>query len=187
MRCAELGSATSQVRRVLCHRLTDHALTLPVMQRWPQGSPLPVCLPCWCQTMLLMAISEDGSSIVVRSPGSRPSATACNARRSSLPLRVLGSAVTIMTRAGRATAPRSPSTWRMISCSIFLMPSGVSRPSEDLAVTKASATCPLTSSATPTTAASATLGCAAMLSSISRVPRRWPATLITSSVRPRMK
>jgi hypothetical protein len=35
-----------------------------------------------------------GSSMVVRSPGSRRSATACRARRSSLPLRVLGSTFT---------------------------------------------------------------------------------------------
>ena len=49
--------------------------------------------------------SAAGSSIVVRSPGSRRSATACRARRSSLPLRVLGSTVTKYTRDGRATAP----------------------------------------------------------------------------------
>ena len=52
---------------------------------------------------------------------------------------------------------------------------------------KAIATWPLSWSATPTTATSAMLGWLEMLSSISRVPRRWPATLITSSVRPRMK
>ena len=53
--------------------------------------------------------------------------------------------------------------------------------------TNAIATCPFSASATPTTATSATFGWLEMLSSISRVPRRWPATLMTSSVRPRMK
>ena len=52
---------------------------------------------------------------------------------------------------------------------------------------KASAACPLRLSATPTTATSAICAWAEIASSISRVPRRWPATLITSSVRPRMK
>jgi len=42
-------------------------------------------------------------------------------------------------------------------------------------------------SATPTTATSAMPGCELMDSSISRVPSLCPATLITSSVRPRMK
>ncbi len=46
-----------------------------------------------------------GSSIVVRSPGSRPSQTAWIARRSSLPERVFGSTLTKCTRAGRASAP----------------------------------------------------------------------------------
>ena len=54
------------------------------------------------------------------------------------------------------------------------------------ATTKAIATWPFSASATPTTATSATFGWLEMLSSISRVPRRWPATLMTSSVRPRM-
>ena len=56
-----------------------------------------------------------------------------------------------------------------------------------LATTNAIATCPFNTSATPTTATSATFAWLEMLSSISRVPSRWPATLITSSVRPRMK
>ncbi|MNN23186.1 hypothetical protein D3C81_1365740 [compost metagenome] len=43
---------------------------------------------------VLTCSSAVGSSIVVRSPGSRPSATAWIARRSSLPERVLGSALT---------------------------------------------------------------------------------------------
>lgn len=43
---------------------------------------------------------------------------------------------------------------------------------------------PFSSSATPITAHSATAGCAATISSISPVESRWPATLMTSSVRP---
>src|SRR4029453_18045904 len=54
--------------------------------------------------------SAPGSSIVVRSPGSRPSQIAWIDRRSSLPERVFGSAVTKCTRAGRATAPSCVST-----------------------------------------------------------------------------
>ena len=54
----------------------------------------------------LICCRAPGSSMVVRSPGSRASHTAWMARRSSLPERVLGSVVTKRTRAGRATAPR---------------------------------------------------------------------------------
>src|SRR5262245_42682403 len=44
--------------------------------------------------------------------------------------------------------------------------------------------CPVTSSATPTAAASATDGCDTSALSISAVPRRWPDTFTTSSMRP---
>ena len=67
----------------------------------------------------LICCSAAGSSIVVRSPGSRPSQTAWIARRSSLPQRVFGSSATKCTRAGRATAPSWSSTVFMISPSSF--------------------------------------------------------------------
>ena len=51
----------------------------------------------------LICVSEVGSSIVVKSPGSRPSQMACIERRSSLPERVLGNRLTQCTREGRAT------------------------------------------------------------------------------------
>lgn len=51
---------------------------------------------------------------------------------------------------------------------------------------EAIATWPFSPSATPTTATSATFAWPEMASSISRVPSRWPATLMTSSVRPWM-
>src|SRR6185503_8638254 len=121
-----------------------------------------------------------GSSMVVRSPGSRPSASAWMERRSVLPERVLGSSETKCTARGRAIAPSCLSTVCMISSAeVFRLAS--------LRTAKASGIWPLIGSATPTTAHSATFGCMLTASSISRVPRRCPATLITSSVRPRMK
>jgi len=128
-----------------------------------------------------------GSSIVVRSPGSRCSHTAWMARRSNLPERVFGSRVTKCTRAGRASAPSCRSTVCMISPSSFSCALGSPSALASFAMTNAIATCPFSASATPTTATSATFGWLEMLSSISRVPSRWPATLMTSSVRPRMK
>ena len=52
-----------------------------------------------------------------------------------------------------------------------------------LSTTRPRGTSPLSASATPTTAHSATSGCAASTSSIAPVDSRCPATLITSSVR----
>src|SRR5512134_734019 len=121
-----------------------------------------------------------GSSMVVMSPGSRPSASAWIERRSVLPERVFGSSVTKCTALGRAMAPSCLSTVCMTS-------SG--RVPRELFLRTANARCiwPLSASTTPTTAHSATFGCMLTASSISRVPSRCPATLITSSVRPRMK
>ena len=109
------------------------------------------------------------------------------ARRNSLPERVFGSAVTKWTRDGRATEPSWLSTVFMMSPSSFIRPFASPSADASLAMTNAIATCPLSASATPTTATSATFAWLEMLSSISRVPRRCPATLMTSSVRPRMK
>src|SRR5205085_7823870 len=72
-----------------------------------------------------------GSSMVVRSPGSRPSARAWIARRSVLPERVLGSAVTKCTAFGRAMAP----SWRSTVC---ITSSAEVRLAESLSTAKAS-------------------------------------------------
>jgi len=53
-----------------------------------------------------------------------------------------------------------------------------------LSVTKATTACPLSSSGRPTTAASATAGWLTSALSTSMVPRRWPETFTTSSMRP---
>ena len=54
-------------------------------------------------------------------------------------------------------------------------------------VTNAASAWPLSSCALPTTAASATAGCSTSADSTSIVPMRWPATLSTSSTRPRIQ
>ena len=69
--------------------------------------------------------SAAGSSIVVRSPGSRPSASAWIERRSSLPERVFGSSVTKCTRDGRPIAPSCRSTVAITSFSMRRALSGV--------------------------------------------------------------
>src|SRR4029077_12867906 len=68
-----------------------------------------------CRAFLICS-SAVGSSIVVRSPGSRPSASAWIERRRVLPERVFGSRVTKWTAFGRAIAPSCLSTVSMISC-----------------------------------------------------------------------
>src|SRR5438105_8825274 len=144
-----------------------------VLQREHRSS-FHACSAC------LICSSALGSSMVVRSPGSRPSASAWIERRSVLPERVFGSSVTKCTAFGRAMAPSCLSTVCITSSADVLREASLS-------TAKASGIWPLSGSLTPTTAHSATLGCMLTASSISRVPRRCPATLITSSVRPRMK
>jgi hypothetical protein len=53
-----------------------------------------------------------------------------------------------------------------------------------LTVTNAINAWPVSGSSMPTTAASATVGCDTSELSISAVPRRWPDTFTTSSMRP---
>src|SRR6267378_1770742 len=118
-----------------------------------------------------------GSSMVVRSPGSRPSARAWIVRRSVLPERVLGSKDTKCTDFGRAMAPSCLSTVSRTSFSKRIRPSAVPRTVASFATAKASGIWPFRESATPTTAHSAMFGCMLTASSISRVPRRCPATL----------
>src|SRR5712691_2473812 len=151
-----------------------------VLQREHRSS-FHACRAC------LICSSALGSSMVVRSPGSRPSASAWIERRSVLPERVFGSSVTKCTAFGRAMAPSCLSTVSITSFSSLLLPSAELNFETSFATAKARGICPLMESATPTTAHSAMFGCLLTASSISRVPRRCPATLITSSVRPRMK
>src|SRR6185369_7959213 len=120
----------------------------------------------------LICCKAFGSLMVVRSPGSRPSASAAIERRSVLPERVLGSSVTKCTAFGRPIAPSCLSTVSMTSCDVVFFDGS-------FRTAKASGIWPFSWSTTPTTAHSAILGCMLTASSISRVPRRWPATLIT--------
>ena len=99
-----------------------------------------------------------------------------------LPLRVFGKASVNRISSGRASAPISLTTWTLSSC----------RSSSEGAwpvssVTNAEIPCPLISSGLPTTAASATFGWLTRALSISIVESRCPATLSTSSTRPRIQ
>ena len=100
-----------------------------------------------------------------------------------LPERVLGSSGTTSTRLGLAMGPmflptccRSSSSTSATSRSAAAA-SSVSR-------TNATTASPVVSSFAPTTADSATDGCATREDSISVVDRRWPETFMTSSTRP---
>ena len=75
------------------------------------------------------------------------------------------------------TQPRSFANERLVVA-------GGPRPFE---TTNANTDSPLTSSGRPMTAASATAGWETAAFSISSVPSRWPATLMTSSMRPRIQ
>ncbi len=109
---------------------------------------------------------------------SRPSAIPLMVLRRIFPERVLGSAGTTSTALKLATAP--------MEC-LTAATSSAPKPSPDtpdLSTTRARGTWPLTSSDTPRTAHSATAGCEAITASITPVDSRWPATLMTSSMRP---
>ena len=95
------------------------------------------------------------------------------------PERVLGRSCDQMMRLGRANLPiRSATVARMPST----VPSSPS--SSPCSVTKATIACPVSSSCSPMTAASATSGWATIADSTSAVESRWPETLTTSSMRP---
>src|SRR5439155_6914688 len=100
-------------------------------------------LPYVARSACLICSSAPGSSIVVRSPGSRPSASAWIERRNSLPERVFGSSVTKCTAPGRAIAPSSRSTvsitWRRIAAT----PSAVATFAGSLTTANATGICPL--------------------------------------------
>src|SRR5437879_2481842 len=178
---AVVEDGDADVPLVLCRLGFRRGGNLAAVLQREHRSSFHACRAC------LICSSALGSSMVVRSPGSRPSARAWIERRSVLPERVFGSSVTNCTAFGRAMAPSRLSTVAITSFSSLLLPSAELNFETSFATAKASGSCPLRESATPTTAHSAMFGCMLTASSISRVPRRWPATLITSSVRPRMK
>ena len=96
-----------------------------------------------------------------------------------LPERVFGRSADQTIRLGRENFPILPATCSRISSTSSSVPSR--SPSR---VTKAQIYWPVSSSAWPITAASATFGCETIADSTSAVERRWPETLITSSTRP---
>jgi len=98
------------------------------------------------------------------------------------PERVLGRSLTTYTLFGAAKGPIDLRTWRIRS----LRSSGVSL-NASLTATNALTAWPVSSSAVPTTAASATAGWWIRAASISAVERRWPLTFTTSSTRPRIQ
>ena len=120
------------------------------------------------------------SSIVLGTGSGRPSAMPRIVRRRILPDRVFGSPGTTTTSFSAATGPIWSRTAATISC--WRTPASISTPA--LRTTNARGTCPLSGSCTPITAHSATIGWAATTASMDPVESRWPATLITSSVRP---
>src|SRR4051794_18382934 len=122
----------------------------------------------------------EGSSIVAGAVHGTPSAIFFTVPRTILPERVLGSRFTTIADLNDTTGP----ICRRTSSTSSATSSARSRSAPALSTTRPSGTSPLRSSTTPTTAHSAISGCDASTSSILPVLSRWPATLITSSVRP---
>ena len=96
-----------------------------------------------------------------------------------LPERVLGRSSAQMMRFGRASLPI-----RLATCSRISGSSSSSPSRSPSSVTKAQIAWPVSSSAWPITAHSATFGCETIADSTSAVESRWPDTLMTSSMRP---
>src|SRR3989441_3675324 len=130
----------------------------------------------------LMRSTTSGLASVDTSPGSCLLEIAASTRRMILPERVFGMSGTMITCRGLAIAP----IWETTDAEIFFaMSSEGLRPG--FSATYRSGTLPLIWSATGTTAASTTSGTSSAADSISLVPSRCPATLMTSSMRPRMR
>ena len=102
-----------------------------------------------------------------------------------LPERVLGRLSPKRMSFGLAIGPISFATHSRSSLAIF----SASAPSGRacFSTTNAHTASPVMSSGRPTTAASATCGFETSADSISIVPRRWPETFSTSSMRPMMR
>ena len=99
--------------------------------------------------------------------------------RRIFPERVFGRRLTVTTVLKAATGPMRSRTRPTTSRSIVSM----SRETPALSTMKPHGTWPFIASAMPITAHSATSGCSATTSSMAPVDRRWPATLMMSSVR----
>ena len=127
----------------------------------------------------MISVRIAGSSIVAGSVYSAPSAIFFMVALRILPERVFGSRLTTAAVLKAATGPMVARTFSTSSRTISASP----RVTPALVTTKPTGTSPLISSATPTTAHSATSGCAASTSSIAPVESRWPATLMMSSTR----
>ena len=127
--------------------------------------------------------STFGSSIVAGMVQLSPSAIFFMVPRRILPERVFGSRGTVMASLNAATGPIFSRTSATISFSI----SAGGRLTPALSTMKPHGTSPLSSSAMPITAHSATSWWPASTSSMPPVESRWPATLMMSSVRPMMK
>ena len=141
-------------------------------------SPLATLALC---TYWRMPSTTSGLASVVTSPTSAKLDTDAMTRRMIFPDRVLGMSGTIHTFFGRAILPISVS---IAATTLASIPPG-STPG--LSETYISTIRPRMSSMTGTAAASATSGTVSAADSSSFVPSRWPATLMTSSTRPRMR
>src|SRR6201982_2984994 len=129
-----------------------------------------------------MPSTTSGLASVVMSPTSVKFDTEAMTRRMILPDLVLGMSGTIQMFFGRAILPMS------VSIAVLTLPSTPeSAETPGLSDMYISTPRPRTSSTTGTAAASATSSTDSADDSSSLVPRRCPATLITSSTRPRMR
>ena len=161
-----------------------HGGTLDVEARREGGLAVTVTLqpePSASRSLIFPSscFITSGSRSVVTSPSSRPSAMSRSSRRMILPERVLGRSSAQMIRLGRANLPIREATFSRIS------PISSSVPSRSpSSVTNAVIAWPVSSSAWPITAASATLPCETIADSTSAVESRCPETLTTSSMRP---
>jgi hypothetical protein len=129
-----------------------------------------------------MPSTISGLARVVTSPTSVKLDTAAITRRMIFPDRVLGMSGTTHTCFGRAILPISTSIAVMTLPAISSL---ATKPG--LSETYISTARPRMSSTTGTAAASATSGTVSAADSSSLVPSRCPATLITSSTRPRIR
>src|SRR5215475_11617890 len=143
------------------------------------SSPLLTFSLC---TWWRMPSTTSGLASVVTSPISAKLDTAAITRRMIFPDRVLGMSGTIHTCFGRAILPIS------VSIALVTLPAISSLATKPgLSETYISTARPRMSSMTGTAAASATSGTVSDADSSSLVPSRCPATLITSSTRPRIR
>src|SRR5205823_9696583 len=145
------------------------------------GPSLVTTTPSPC-TILRISSTTSGLARVVTSPIFMVLEIDAKTRRIIFPERVLGISGTMYTCLGLAIGPMIVSMARTTFCSTAL--SGAIPGLRD---TYISGTRPRKSSATGTTAASAISSTVRLADSSSFVPNRWPATLITSSTRPRMR